>query len=213
MAEHSLVEVASLSTDFTVLDCAWMPSSPKLLTVGSTLAGQGVLAVHSLSGAGLQEVARGGGGKALRCATFSSGTARLLATGDFQGRLDIWNPESLQAPVEGVVAHDELVNSIAEAGEGHRLVTGARDGRMRVWDSRKLARSVASMEGEPDGRSHDCWAVTCSKSGDVVVGGFSNGDVRMWDLRNTKVHIHIHTGVLISKNENTFVTVKTGEKV
>ena len=59
--------------------------------------------------------------------------------------------------------------------------------KIRVWDKRKLARSVASIEGEESaGKKHDCWAVACSDDGEVVVGGFSNGDVRMFDLRQPK---------------------------
>ena len=56
-----------------------------------------------------------------------------------------------------------------------------------MWDKRKLARSVASIEGE-EGlvKKHDCWAVASSDDGEVVVGGFSNGDVRMFDLRQPK---------------------------
>ena len=39
---------------------------------------------------------------------------------------------------------------------------------------------------QDEGRKHDCWSVACSDDGEVVVGGFSNGDVRMFDLRQTK---------------------------
>ena len=57
-----------------------------------------------------------------------------------------------------------------------------------MWDKRKLARSVASIEGEEGQgvKKHDCWAVASSDDGEVVVGGFSNGDVRMFDLRQPK---------------------------
>jgi hypothetical protein len=77
--------------DYTILDCAWVPSSPRLLALGSSLAGQGRLLAYSLSGAGLAEVARGGGSRALRCGTFRGAGRgdRVLATGGFTGRLEV----------------------------------------------------------------------------------------------------------------------------
>jgi len=183
-----VVEVTKLATDFTLMDSCWVPSSPRLLALGSTLGGHGQIVVYSLSGSGLTEITRGESLRALRCGTFrGTGVDRLLVTGDFTGRLDVWDPEDLSAAVDGVVAHEELINSITGSIEGGRVATGSRDGRIRVWDKRKLARSVASIEGKQnEGRKHDCWSVACSDDGEVVVGGFSNGDVRMFDLRQTK---------------------------
>jgi len=188
MGGQGLVEVTKFASDFTLMDTCWVPSSPRLIALGSTLGGQGQIAVFSLSGSGLTEVARGGGLRALRCGTFKgTDSDRLLVTGDFTGRLDIWDPEDLSAAADGVAAHDELINAVSGSAKGGRIVTGSRDGRIRVWDKRKLARSVASIEGE-EGlvKKHDCWAVASSDDGEVVVGGFSNGDVRMFDLRQPK---------------------------
>ena len=45
-------------------------------------------------------------------------------------RLDVWDPENLSAAVDGVVAHEELINSITGSIEGGRVATGSRDGRV-----------------------------------------------------------------------------------
>ena len=45
-------------------------------------------------------------------------------------RLDVWDPEDLSAAVDGVVAHEELINSITGSIEGGRVATGSRDGRV-----------------------------------------------------------------------------------
>ena len=103
------------------------------------------------AGSGLTEITRGEGLRALRCGTFrGTGVDRLLVTGDFTGRslllyrvvsdalinanflfrLDVWDPEDLSAAVDGVVAHEELINSITGSIEGGRVATGSRDGRV-----------------------------------------------------------------------------------
>ena len=64
----------------------------------------------------------------------------------------------------------------------------------RSWDFNKKKyiltikqADLLLLPGKQDeGRKHDCWSVACSDDGEVVVGGFSNGDVRMFDLRQTK---------------------------
>ena len=103
------------------------------------------------AGSGLTEITRGESLRALRCGTFrGTGVDRLLVTGDFTGRslllyrvvsdalinanflfrLDVWDPEDPSAAVDGVVAHEELINSITGSIEGGRVATGSRDGRV-----------------------------------------------------------------------------------
>ena len=48
-------------------------------------------------------------------------------------RLDIWDPEDLSASVDGVAAHDELINAVCGSAKGGRIVTGSRDGRVSFW--------------------------------------------------------------------------------
>ena len=54
-------------------------------------------------------------------------------------------------------------------------------------DAGDIEEGGEGFEGE-EGlvKKHDCWAVASSDDGEVVVGGFSNGDVRMFDLRQPK---------------------------
>ena len=50
MGGQGLVEVTKFEADFTLMDTCWVPSSPRLIALGSTLGGQGQIAVLSLSG-------------------------------------------------------------------------------------------------------------------------------------------------------------------
>ena len=45
-------------------------------------------------------------------------------------RLEIWDPEDLSTAVDGVAAHDELINAVSGSLEGGRIATGSRDGRV-----------------------------------------------------------------------------------
>jgi len=41
-----------------------------------------------------------------------------------------------------------------------------------------VARLSNNHSEEGEGKKHDCWSVACSDDGEVVIGGFANGDVR-----------------------------------
>ena len=53
MGGQGLVEVTKFAADFTLMDTCWVPSSPRLIALGSTLGGQGQIAVLSLSGSSM----------------------------------------------------------------------------------------------------------------------------------------------------------------
>lgn len=91
---------------------------------------------------------------AIKCGTFgASGLLdRRLATGDFEGKLHIWDMESTKAPMFETQAHASIVNAIdgcGGAGRGYgapELVTCGRDGCVRVWDVRQEGAPVAAFE-------------------------------------------------------------------
>ncbi|CAB5217218.1 unnamed protein product [Rhizophagus irregularis] len=75
-------------------------------------------------------------GGALKCGTFgaSSLNARHLATGDFDGRLALWDLEYTEAPVFSIKAHSSIINDIDGCGgsitSSHgppELATASRD--------------------------------------------------------------------------------------
>ena len=118
--------------------------------------------------------------KAVRCGTFegSSLEDRSYVTGDFDGNLAVWDLEE-DRPVEDVRgAHREMINCVAGA-EGGSIVSGGREGEVRVWDRRDMRRCVLNMVDR--NTSHDAWAV--SMRGQEVCAGYSNGDIRLFDMR------------------------------
>ena len=75
----------------------------------------------------------------------------------------------------------------AHAGGAPELVTGGRDGCVKVWDVRQKAEPVADMSPAEGTEIRDCWSVAFGNSFDdserCVVAGYDNGDVKMFDLR------------------------------
>jgi WD repeat-containing protein 92 len=118
------------------------------------------------------------------------------ACGDYDGKLCIYDLERNDLPVYSVQAHSSIVNAIdgmggVEVGYGApELVTGSRDGCVRVWDPR-VQQPVLSLEPEEGVAARDCWTVAFGNSFSdeerCVCAGYDNGDVKLFDLRTNSV--------------------------
>ncbi len=84
---------------------------------------------------------------------------------------DAWTGE----PIARLPGHAAHLFSIAFTPDGRRLVTGGRDGVLRVWDTERW-EEVVGLEG-PGGY---LWALRFSPSGELLVSGGSNGIYRLW---------------------------------
>ncbi|XP_033620322.1 WD repeat-containing protein 92 isoform X2 [Fukomys damarensis] len=134
--------------------------------------------------------------KPIKCGTFGAASLqqRYLATGDFGGNLHIWNLEAPEMPVYSVKGHKEIINTIdgiggLGVGEGApEIVTGSRDGTVKVWDPRQKDDPVANMEPVKGENKRDCWTVAFGNAYNqeerVVCAGYDNGDIKLFDLRN-----------------------------
>ena len=60
-------------------------------------------------------------------------------------RLEIWDPEDLSAAVDGVGAHDELINAVSGSTMGGRIATGSRDGRVSTLHSHLILMSNVTL--------------------------------------------------------------------
>ncbi|OWK10607.1 WDR92, partial [Cervus elaphus hippelaphus] len=148
--------------------------------------------------------------KPIKCGTFGATSLqqRYLATGDFAGNLHIWNLEAPEVPVYSVKGHKEIINTIDGVGglgigEGApEIVTGSRDGTVKVWDPRQKDDPVANMEPVQGENKRDCWTVAFGNAYNqeerVVCAGYDNGDIKLFDLRNMSLRKDISMNKLVA---------------
>jgi len=78
--------------------------------------------------------------------------------------------ENSEIPVYSVKGHSEIINSIdgcgglGIGGGAPELVTGSRDGSVKVWDTRQKDAAVATMEPAEGETRRDCWTVAFGMS-------------------------------------------------
>lgn len=197
MAEQvAILEHAQLSLNFTCFASRWVPASPRLVVLGQHARGTGALEVYKLTNASLVNVAKLEKPSGFKCGTFgaSSLEERHLATGAFDGTLDVWDLERPESAVYSAKRHGQIINAIDGAGGlgqsgAPEIATASRDGSVKVWDVRQKDEPVADMNPDSD-VARDCWAVAFGNSYDeerCVVAGYDNGDVKLFDLRAMKL--------------------------
>ena len=189
-----VIEHQHQSLNFTPYETKWVPCSARFVCCGISPKAKGVLQIYELKGGKMEVVAEKTHGCGLKCGTFGASSLgeRSLATGDYQGGLHVFDLERLDAPTFAVpAAHKAIINGIdgvgglGIGGGAPELVTGSRDGCVRVWDPRvrEPVVSLEPVEGQP---VRDCWCAAFGNSvGDerVVAAGYDNGDVKLFDLR------------------------------
>ncbi|XP_017779626.1 PREDICTED: WD repeat-containing protein 92 [Nicrophorus vespilloides] len=185
--------------DYTIHDVKWIPSSAKFVTLGGKSNGSGVIEIYELHSEGVEKVGEFGKKEHFKCGSFDASSLRNrhLATGDFCGRLQVWDLEDNLIPVYKSTKHKGIINAIdgvagTSIGCGApEIVTGSKDGTVMVWDVRQKDDPVATFRAATDSSARDCWSVVFGNSYNseerVVAAGYDNGDIKMYDLRSMKV--------------------------
>eukprot|EP00026_Physarum_polycephalum_P008488 Phypoly_transcript_08576.p1 GENE.Phypoly_transcript_08576~~Phypoly_transcript_08576.p1 ORF type:complete len:354 (+),score=44.01 Phypoly_transcript_08576:43-1104(+) len=187
------------SIAFTAYDVKWVPESARFVSVGGTARGSGTIKIWELNKTDLNLVSEFEKPASFKCSSFaaSSKEERHLATGDFNGKLGIWDLEKGTCTTERD-AHTEIINTVDGCG-GIRgvgaveIATGSRDGKVKVWDPRQSG-AVACFEpgssGSDSKTKSDCWAVAFGNAYENwnrdIAAGYSTGELKIFDLRTLK---------------------------
>ncbi|KAI8910989.1 WD40-repeat-containing domain protein, partial [Gorgonomyces haynaldii] len=198
MDKSQIITHSTKGIAYTAYDVRWVPMSPRFVVLGQVPSGRGVLAVYQLVNGSIEQLTQIEKPHAFKCGTFqaSAVSSRYLATGDFGGRLSMWDLNRLEQPVFSTLAHEQIINCIDGCGGltvngPPELATGSRDGAVKIWDVRQPDKQVATIapaDGQP---KIDCWSVAFGNSFNdeerMICAGYENGDVKMFDLRAMKL--------------------------
>eukprot|EP01041_Mallomonas_annulata_P011138 gene11138-23278_t len=193
-----IIEHINKSINFTPYDTKWVPCSARFVAMGIHPNAKGAIQVYQLNKGNIDLLENSQKPHGVKCGTFAASSIeeRHLATGDHIGKLCIYDLEKMSTPIYSQQAHASIINTIDGCGGldvgfgAPEIVTGGRDGCVRVWDPRvnEPVLALEPGEGQP---ARDCWAVAFGNSFSdedrCIVSGYDNGDIKLFDLRTNSI--------------------------
>jgi WD40 repeat protein len=161
-----IIEHIHKPINFTPYDTRWVPCSARFVAMGIQTNAKGALNVYQLNNGDLELITEYQPPSGIKCGTFGASFIedRHIATGDHSGRLVIYDLERIQTPTFQQQAHGSIINAIDGCGGldigygAPEIVTGGRDGCVRLWDPR-VAEPVLALEPGEGQPIRDCWTV------------------------------------------------------
>uniref|UniRef100_A0A2P2IDD9 WD repeat-containing protein 92-like n=2 Tax=Hirondellea gigas TaxID=1518452 RepID=A0A2P2IDD9_9CRUS len=199
MEKPQLVIHIEKNFNYNMFDVKWVPSSARLVVMGCSAQGKGKLEILEMSSDEVNIINSTEYESSLKCGTFraSGALSRQLAFGDFGGNLKIVDLTKPEKPIYSVSAHKNIVNAVdgvggLNVGEGAaELVTGGSDSIVNVWDPRLPDEPVVNILPQDGTHRPDCWTVAAGNAftsqDRCIAAGFDNGDIKLFDLRNSQV--------------------------
>ena len=131
------------SIDFSCIACSWLPASAKFSVLGTNARDEGLLHVYLVAPNALklqQEIKLS---NAARCCTMQfndqSQACSQIAIGARNGRLEFRDLGKAGEKFVDIKAHDNIINCIDSVGGRNgpcEIVTGSKDGLVKLWDPR-----------------------------------------------------------------------------
>eukprot|EP01064_Diplonema_japonicum_P013631 TRINITY_DN21175_c0_g1_i1.p1 TRINITY_DN21175_c0_g1~~TRINITY_DN21175_c0_g1_i1.p1 ORF type:complete len:375 (+),score=87.74 TRINITY_DN21175_c0_g1_i1:47-1126(+) len=198
---QQIVEHVRKSVTQTIFDTKWVPLSSRVVACGNYAKNTGCMMIYQLKNGELEKLEEVEKNAPLKCMTFnhSPQDTRTVATGNFQGEVQVWDLERTDVPIFTTRGHKSIINAIDGACHTGppEILTGSRDGGVKIWDIRQKEKPVAVLEPSDPEKARDCWAVAFGNSYNAanrVAGcGYDNGDVKLFDLRMMKMNAEFNT--------------------
>jgi len=156
------------------LDLYFNPNSdpyPCSIALGITPKAKGALQVYQLTKGDVELSVDAELPAGIKCSSFGASSIedRHLATGDYKGKLAVYDLERVDTAVFEQQAHASIINDmdgcggLDVGGGAPELVTGGRDGCVRLWDTR-VQEPVLALEPGEGQPARDCWTVAFGNS-------------------------------------------------
>jgi WD40 repeat protein len=105
---------------------------------------------------------------------------RLLATGDADGEIRIWQVADGQKII-ACKGHTNWVWSLDWSPDGQTLASGSADRTIRLWDINPEAMPSGRCRQILPGHTNRVWSVDWSPDGKILASGSEDCSVRLWD--------------------------------
>ena len=199
-AGPNILELYQKPVNITTYDTKWIPTSARFVVLGSYARATGCLQIYSLDteNEGVKLNKELEKKAAFKCGTFgaSSLRERHLATGNFEGYLQLWDLQRPEKPLMDVKAHTSIVNAID--GAGVRGAATARPNSSPAAATGAFACGTSARRTPPSPSSNprkgSRRGLLERRNGNsfndeerCVLAGYDNGDVKMFDLRTGTV--------------------------
>ncbi|MEM7344198.1 MAG: WD40 repeat domain-containing protein, partial [Chloroflexota bacterium] len=116
----------------------------------------------------------------VRSVAFSS-DRHMLASGDSEGTILLWDLSDVSVAPRVLRGHDERVSSVAFSPDGETLASGSADATVRLWDLSDVNANPIVLRGHDERVS----SVAFSPDGETLASGSWDNTVRLWDLNDT----------------------------
>lgn len=200
-----LIEHINKGINYTPYDNKWVPASARFVSMGIKPNAKGALTIYGLTQGDVECSLDHEAPHGIKCGTFGAASyeERHLATGDHAGKLIIYDLQNPKTPVFNQQAHTSIINSIdgcgglGVGGGAPEIVTGGRDGCVRLWDPR-VEEPVLALEPGEGQPARDCWTVAFGNSFSdedrIIAAGYDNGDIKLFDLRTSTIRYETNVG-------------------
>jgi WD40 repeat protein/transcriptional regulator with XRE-family HTH domain len=123
-----------------------------------------------------------------------SGAGDLVASGDFDGLLKLWEAPGGRC-LATVRAHTGGIFDVAVSGDGRLVASSGLDGTVKLWEA-ESGRQLATLQGHC-GIIYD---VSASADGRLLASGGDDGVVRLWGAQDGDLlaTMYGHSGIVYS---------------
>lgn len=104
----------------------------------------------------------------------------LLATGNVEGQIELWDLTSGEAIGQPVVAHADQITGLVFSQDGRFLYTSSVDNTIKIWE---MVEQTLIPAGNPlIGHTGFIYGLDISPNGQLLAGGDTGGNLILWDV-------------------------------